>query len=915
METSFQLPTSIIANAPGVNGWINPNNILLVDNNFTVSGGSTNILEVGNFNLNIPQGSDITNFTIKVIGYVGSFNTTLQIYAVDNTSGVPLAYPMAPFQGFDGTNTTYTLPSTLFGTTWTVDQANNIKLQLTANGELWLDAILIQTDYAPLPTPNQTVYYTGLTGAFQVGETLSDATSGATGIIATNDGVGTLTLSNVSGSFAVGDSITGLSSSAIATVSTPTGVVVIDEFVEAIEFQLAQSMTSADLYMYLQSFNYPDGVTQIQYADFWGEADITIDPGIQGYEEDCIITSVEQNYQGTGLCRLGFGSLTNRGLLPRYPYTSNPSLIVPHFGTARMVISNSARFYSRFLKRGQIGALVSAPINVDNQGSPLSTVATEFDFTGAGVAASNDGTNPSKKIINIPGSGVNPPNVVSTSSATSGASMVTTLTWNHVSSGINRFLSVQAEINGSATVTGITFNGTQVLTHRVSVVNGSLDNEQWGIIAPDIGIYPIVVTLSAPAYLTCGAETYNTVNQTTPVGVTQTATGTSLSPTLTLTTANDNSLVCDSLSTGTLPIVYTVGSGQTVNWDITANPNASQGASSVQSAGSAPDAVTMSWAITQSIPWAQTAMEIIGLFPPVTGIQSINGDTTPAQTIVGTGGTTVSTVSGVTTVHSTSPVSPGITSINGNTTAAQVIVGSTGISVSSTGGTTTIVNTGSGGGGATQSFIFEDFIGGTATSGQIGAFGWVTEVIGGGSVTIGGGSATNPGWATLTSGSTNGIYNWITLNGYMGDANTPASSYETDINIPVALAGANEVWFGYFNDNSTTGASYTSSTISKIAFLGDATTGEWHGYVSDGSTQTLTAGVAISSTSVFDKLHIAISGSNAIFMVNGVVLGTLSISGISITGETIRIMSGTQGVGGAQATNVDYFVFNRTLTR
>ena len=136
MTTSFLLPTAVTYNGTGVNGWANPDNILLVDNEYAVSTGATCVLQVGNFTLSITQDSNITNFTIRIKWYRGSFNTTLQLYAIDNTTGVELSYPAAPFQSFSGTNTLFTLPSTLFGTTWTVDQANNIQIKLIADGEL-----------------------------------------------------------------------------------------------------------------------------------------------------------------------------------------------------------------------------------------------------------------------------------------------------------------------------------------------------------------------------------------------------------------------------------------------------------------------------------------------------------------------------------------------------------------------------------------------------------------------------------------------------------------------------------------------------------------------------------------------------------------------------------------------------------
>lgn len=688
MQTPYTLPTSIIANAPGVNGWLNPTNVFVVNNNYAVSTGSSNVMTVGNFNLNIPQGSEITNFTVQIKGYCGSFATTLQIYAVDDTTGVTLSYPLAPFSGFSGINTLYTLPSSLFGTTWTVNQANNIKFTLIADGELFLDAILVSASYVAATAPNETVYYDNLSGTFQLGEILNDTTSGASGTIATNDGVSTLTLNSPSGNFIAGDTIVGASSFASATVSSPMGQTVVDEFVEAQPFNLAMSMTSTDLYMFLQSFNYPDGVTQIQYADFYGEADMVIDQGVQGYEEQVIITNVEQNYQGIGLVRLSFGSLNNRGLKFSYPYTTQAALRKPHFGTAQCVISNSARFYSRFLKRAQIGALVSAPITVDDQGSPLTTYATEINFTGAGVSTTNDGTNPAKKNVVIAGNGVNTPTPVATSSSTSGSSSVATLTWNHVSSGTNRLLVVQVSTT-STTVSGITFNGV-ALTQGVANTHGTIDNEQWYLVAPTVGTYPIVVTLESSSTITAGAETFNTVNQSVPIGVTQTATGTSTTPSLVLTTGADNSVVLDSLATNVLPIVYTPGAGQQVNWSITANPNTNQGGSSLQIAGGEPDAVTMDWSITQSIAWAQNAMEIKGISFGAGVTKIIAGTNVTISPSGGTGEVTINTAGGgggvLIETNSTPNGSQALLNLLNGSNVTITEDGSGNVTISSTGG-------------------------------------------------------------------------------------------------------------------------------------------------------------------------------------------------------------------------------------
>jgi hypothetical protein len=552
INTGYKLATAVTSTNTGSTMWTDPENLLLVDDQFAVSSGPTQTVTLGNFNHNIPVGSDILNITLRVKGYRGSFNTTLNLYAVDDTSGVELSYPYAPpFQGFDGTNTVWTLNPTLFATTWTVDGANNIKLTLIADGELHLDSaeidILYDDNVTPAPTP------------------------------------------------------------------VISGEVVCDEFVQALPFQLARAMTSADLYCFLTSFNYPSATgtgDPILLADFYDNAMLTIDQGKQTME-NIRITSVDHDYQGTGQVRLGFTSLANRGLDFEYPYTSIPSRILAHTGTAEVVISNSAPFYDRFLKKCQIDALVSAPIEVLDEGAQLTPAAHSFNFTGGGVAATVVGQDVT---VNIPGAGITPPVVVTTSSATTGNVQAGTLTWSHVSSGLNRLLLVQVSTEEAATITGITFDGN-ALTQEVSVtdVGNNLRSEEWSLVAPPVGTYNIVVTMSAPAYITAGAESFVSVDQATPVGVTNTNAANSNTPGLILTTGNNNSLVVDSLTTAQTPIVFTKGVAQDLNWRLTANTVTRQGGSSTEAAGTAPDNVAMDWSITQVTDWVMSAVEVRGL--------------------------------------------------------------------------------------------------------------------------------------------------------------------------------------------------------------------------------------------------------------------------------------------------------------
>jgi hypothetical protein len=83
MQTLQKTPTLIIPNATPSLDWQDYNNVLLADGTFAVSTGNTQILTVGNFNLNFSQGDVITNFIVGLKGYRGSFATTLDIYAED----------------------------------------------------------------------------------------------------------------------------------------------------------------------------------------------------------------------------------------------------------------------------------------------------------------------------------------------------------------------------------------------------------------------------------------------------------------------------------------------------------------------------------------------------------------------------------------------------------------------------------------------------------------------------------------------------------------------------------------------------------------------------------------------------------------------------------------------------------------
>lgn len=568
ISTNFQLGTSIISNgAVTGNKWSNPNYLLLTDgdNAESTPGQVASDVVVGNFNAaNVPSNAVITGFEIELIGaYAGSITspvTTLTPYFLDNTSGEDVYYPYVTPQVLSITPTDYVLgsPTYLFATSFTPDQINNAKIQLVANGDIFVDAIKIN------------VYY-------YVPETPTPPTP---------------------------------SGSSCPTCNSP---------LQAQPFYLKLPFLSDDRFAILQSFNYPDG-TPILYADLGacgGYVDLVFDPGMPKVEgsnfEENTMTAIWTVLED-GSVQLDFGTdLTlTRGLQFHTPYAGEIDLRSDHDANSMVLLSNNAHYESRFLRECQIGSVVSAPIDVQQNGSDVVNPATVFNFLGAGVSVSDGGDGVADITIN--GNTVNTPPVVSVANASSGNSQVGSLTYPIVISGVNRAIVIQVSTQQSVIISSITVDGVSASRLVASSNAGSdIRQEQWGLVAPHVGTVNIVITLSAPGYINSGAECFNGVNQSSTFGNTQNASGNSNTPLLVLTTANDNSNVVDGLATAQTPILYTPGAGQTTNWLETANSDTRQGGSSYEAAGSAPDAVTMQYSITQSTEWCYTAVEINGI--------------------------------------------------------------------------------------------------------------------------------------------------------------------------------------------------------------------------------------------------------------------------------------------------------------
>lgn len=617
VSTGYILPQSVISNGQTTgNAWTNPTNVLLVDGDVAQSdpgAGVASDIIIGNYNVNIPQNAVVTGITMKLIGYRGAQTSpaiTVTPYLVDNTSGQDVFYPyVTPFTGLTETSATYTLGTQnyLFASSFTPDQINNMKIQLISNGDVYIDSFLVNVYY----------YIPGPSGS------------------------------------------TPIPSSGCEDCNSPIQV-------QAMYLQLPFKIGETKFYLKPGSLTYPDG-TPVQPGDVGtcgGEIDFVFDEGKAksaggNFEENVILDLYSNGWTvlPSGVIEVDIGSVTNRGIPFHSPFTHDATLMSDHDANSKVVISNNAHFESRFVRACQADSVFSVPISIKDEGVEETPSVHSMNFVGGGVQVTvPDPLNPNDVEISIPGvGGTISPSIVSTTSTTSGSTQVDEIESDLVITGLNRGAVIQIATEQLVTVTGVTVGGVAA-TQEATVTDApnNLRSEAWVCVNPPLGTQPVVVTLSAPAYVSFGAECINNIDVSTPVGTTQTATGTGFTPTLNLNTTYDNSLVFDSLCTAQTPILFIPGAGQTLNWSEVANSVTRQGGSSVESAGLQPDTITMDYSITQNTPWALCAIEIKGITNTTgSGITSINGDTTAAQTIVAGSGINVATVAGVTTITNT----------------------------------------------------------------------------------------------------------------------------------------------------------------------------------------------------------------------------------------------------------------------
>ena len=178
-------------------------------------------------------------------------------------------------------------------------------------------------------------------------------------------------------------------------------------------------------------------------------------------------------------------------------------------------------------------------------------------------------------------------------------------TWSHTCSGSNRVLFVKVSYYDSAdSVSVVTYNGVAMTAMSGSLVsNGQYSVVWYYLINPATGSNTVSVSVTGSVFDFGGSAVSVTgADQTTAFGGVTTATGTSTTPSVNVSSASDE-LVIDGLSivhSGTL----SVGAGQTQRTNEICGSGFIKHATSTEGGGAT---ITMSWSNSSSQAWAISA--------------------------------------------------------------------------------------------------------------------------------------------------------------------------------------------------------------------------------------------------------------------------------------------------------------------
>lgn len=192
----------------------------------------------------------------------------------------------------------------------------------------------------------------------------------------------------------------------------------------------------------------------------------------------------------------------------------------------------------------------------------------------------------------------------------------TSISWSHTTgSGLNRVMIVGVSIRTTTvSVSAITYGAQSLAFIRADThVSATIRSELWYLIAPNSGTATVNVTLSGSSKATGGSCTYTGVDQTSPIDANSGVTGTSSSPSRSVTVGTANSLLLGHVAISGSDATILEDTGQTLRWDQVTTQDSPNTRNRGHGSAKGPvgtGSQTMSWTLSASADWAVSVVAI-----------------------------------------------------------------------------------------------------------------------------------------------------------------------------------------------------------------------------------------------------------------------------------------------------------------
>lgn len=246
--------------------------------------------------------------------------------------------------------------------------------------------------------------------------------------------------------------------------------------------------------------------------------------------------------------------------------------------------------------------------NVTNIGSTKLWDYDNFDLiiTYEGIVGAS-ATNITEKLSYTTANPTADPIAFDSASSTNGLCILSLLCnfLHTVSPGNDRILIVGINKAGSTAISSVEYDGLALTEIRSDGNSANARTSLWYLVNPPVGTADIVITVGSIEIISAGSISLTGVDQTNPINVHNGASGTSNTPTLTLTTTNDETWIVDVV--GASDGAMTAGAGQIKRWEDVAGSTRAAGSTEFTSSDGT---YAMSWSYTTSTNWAISAVAL-----------------------------------------------------------------------------------------------------------------------------------------------------------------------------------------------------------------------------------------------------------------------------------------------------------------